>query len=117
MRARARSGCRCSGCNRPDADFRGFAGTVSGGTVSPGDAVRVLPSGRETAVERIVTCDGDLDVAAAGQAVTLTLADEIDVSRGDMIAAADRRARGRRPVRGDDRVDGRGADAARALPT
>ena len=75
--------------NRPDLDFRGFAGTIAGGVVRPGDAVRVLPSGRESTVERIVTYDGDLDVAVAGQSVTLTLADEIDVSRGDVIAATD----------------------------
>jgi bifunctional enzyme CysN/CysC len=74
--------------SRPDADFRGFAGTVSGGTVKPGDRVRVLPSGRETAVERVVTADGDLAEAVAGQAVTLTLTDEVDVSRGDLLAAA-----------------------------
>jgi bifunctional enzyme CysN/CysC len=74
---------------RPDAEFRGFAGTVAGGTLRPGDRVRALPSGRESTVERIVTYDGDLDVAEAGQAVTVTLADEIDVSRGDVLAAAD----------------------------
>ncbi len=74
---------------RPDAEFRGFAGTVAGGTLRPGDRVRALPSGRESTVERIVTYDGDLDVAEAGQAVTVTLADEIDVSRGDVLAGAD----------------------------
>jgi bifunctional enzyme CysN/CysC len=74
---------------RPDAEFRGFAGTIAGGTLRPGDRVRALPSGRESTVERVVTYDGDLDVAVAGQAVTVTLADEIDVSRGDVIAAAD----------------------------
>jgi bifunctional enzyme CysN/CysC len=73
---------------RPDADFRGFAGTITGGKVRPGDRIRVLPSGRETAVERIVTCDGDLDVAVAGQAITLTLGDEVDVGRGDVLADA-----------------------------
>ncbi len=75
--------------NRPALDFRGFAGTVLSGSVRPGDRVRVLPSGHTTAVSRIVTADGDLDVAVAGQAVTLTLADEIDISRGDVIAQAD----------------------------
>jgi bifunctional enzyme CysN/CysC len=75
--------------NRPNLDFRGFAGLVAGGTVAPGDAVRVLPSGRTTTIERIVTLDGDLDHAVAGQSVTLTFADEIDCSRGDVIAAAD----------------------------
>jgi bifunctional enzyme CysN/CysC len=75
---------------RPDLDFRGFAGTVAGGTIRPGERVRVLPSGRESTVERIVTFEGDLDRAVTGQAVTLTLADEIDVSRGDVLADAER---------------------------
>jgi len=75
--------------NRPDLDFRGFAGLIASGTVRPGDAIRVLPSGKTSAVSRIVTADGDLDVAVAGQAVTLTLADEVDCSRGDVIAAAE----------------------------
>jgi bifunctional enzyme CysN/CysC len=77
--------------NRPDLDFRGFAGTIAGGSVSPGDRIVVLPSGRESTVDRIVTYDGDLPVAVAGQSVTLTLADEIDVSRGDMLARSDDR--------------------------
>ncbi|MGV1683148.1 sulfate adenylyltransferase subunit CysN [Sphingopyxis sp. NJF-3] len=75
--------------NRPNLDFRGFAGQIASGTVKPGDAVRILPSGKTTAIDRIVTLDGDLDQAVAGQSVTLTLADEIDCSRGDVIAAAD----------------------------
>ena len=75
--------------NRPDLDFRGFAGPVVGGRVRPGDRVRVVPSGHDTEVTRIVTADGDLDEAVAGQSVTLVLADEIDVSRGDVLAAAD----------------------------
>jgi bifunctional enzyme CysN/CysC len=75
--------------NRPDLDFRGFAGMIAGGSVRPGDAVRALPSGRTSTVARIVTKDGDLDVAVAGQSVTLTLSSEIDVSRGDVLAAAD----------------------------
>ena len=74
--------------NRPNLDFRGFAGTIVGGTVSPGEKVKVLPSGRESRVARIVTLDGDLDRAVAGQSVTLTLEDEIDVSRGDVLATA-----------------------------
>ena len=74
--------------NRPDQDFRGFAGTVASGTVRVGDALRALPSGRQSRVARIVTLDGDLDQAIAGQAVTLTLEDEIDVSRGDVLAEA-----------------------------
>ncbi len=75
--------------NRPNLDFRGFAGLIASGSVKPGDAVRVLPSGKTSTVARIVTLDGDLDQAVAGQSVTLTLADEIDCSRGDVIAAAD----------------------------
>ncbi len=75
--------------NRPDLDFRGFAGPVVGGRVRPGDRVRVVPSGHDTEVARIVTADGDLDEAVTGQSVTLVLADEIDISRGDVIAAAD----------------------------
>jgi len=74
--------------NRPNLDFRGFAGTIASGAISAGDRVVVLPSGRESEVARIVTFGGDLDVAVAGQSVTLTLADEIDVSRGDVIATA-----------------------------
>jgi bifunctional enzyme CysN/CysC len=75
--------------NRPNLDFRGFAGLIAAGTVKPGDAVRVVPSGKTSTVERIVTFDCDLDQAVAGQSVTLTLADEIDCSRGDVIALAD----------------------------
>ncbi|XUL93873.1 sulfate adenylyltransferase subunit CysN [Streptomyces galilaeus] len=74
--------------NRPDLDFRGFSGMLAGGSVRPGDRVRVLPSEQESTVARIVTADGDLDEAVAGQSVTLTLADEVDVSRGDILAAA-----------------------------
>ena len=75
--------------NRPDLDFRGFAGTIASGGVTPGDRVRIVPSGRVTTVSRIVARGGDLAEAQAGQSVTLTLADEVDCSRGDMIAAAD----------------------------
>ena len=74
--------------NRPNLDFRGFAGLISEGVVRPGDAIRVVASGRTSTVARIVSLDGDLDEAVAGQSVTLTLADEIDCSRGDVIAAA-----------------------------
>ena len=74
--------------NRPSQDFRGFAGTIAGGSVRPGDAVRVLPSGRQSRVARIVTREGDLREAVAGQSVTLTLEDETDVSRGDVLAGA-----------------------------
>ena len=74
--------------NRPNLDFRGFSGLIATGTVKPGDAVRVLPSGKTSTVSRIVTLDGDLQQATAGQSVTLCLADEIDCSRGDVLAAA-----------------------------
>jgi bifunctional enzyme CysN/CysC len=73
--------------NRPNPDFRGFSGTIASGTVRPGDRVTVADSGRETSVTRIVTYDGDLAEAGAGQAVTLTLADEVDIARGDLLAA------------------------------
>jgi bifunctional enzyme CysN/CysC len=75
--------------NRPNLDFRGFSGQIATGTVKPGDAVRVLPSGKTSTVSRIVTLDGDLEQAVAGQSVTLCFADEIDCSRGDVIAIAD----------------------------
>jgi bifunctional enzyme CysN/CysC len=75
--------------NRPNLDFRGFSGQIAGGRVRPGDRIRVLPSGRATSVTRIVTKDGDLAEAVAGQSVTLTFADEIDCSRGDVVACAD----------------------------
>ena len=75
--------------NRPNLDFRGFSGLIASGTVRPGDAVRVLPSGKTSTVSRIVMLDGDLQEAVAGQSVTLCFADEIDCSRGDVIAAAD----------------------------
>ena len=75
--------------NRPHLDFRGFAGQISAGLVHPGDPVRVLPSGKTTTVKSIATFDGDLTQAVAGQSVTLTFADEIDCSRGDVIVRAD----------------------------
>ena len=74
--------------NRPDHSFRGFAGQVAAGRVAPGDRVRILPAGREAVVRRIVTADGDLAQAVAGQSVTLTFDREEDVSRGDLLAAA-----------------------------
>ncbi len=73
--------------NRPDLDFRGFSGTVASGRVRPGDPVTVAASGRQTKVARIVTFDGDLPEAKAGDAVTLTLADEVDIARGDLLSA------------------------------
>jgi bifunctional enzyme CysN/CysC len=72
--------------NRPNLDFRGYAGTIVSGTVRPGDPVVISPSGRQSTVARIVAYDGDLELAVAGESVTLTLADEIDVTRGDVIA-------------------------------
>ena len=74
--------------NRPDQNFRGFAGQIASGAVTPGAEVRILPSGRTTRIERVVTLDGDLEEAVAGHSVTLTFVDEIDCSRGDVIAAA-----------------------------
>jgi bifunctional enzyme CysN/CysC len=73
--------------NRPDSDFRGFSGLVVSGIVRPGERIRVLPSGSESTVARIVTYDGDLDEAVAGESITITLCDEVDISRADVIAA------------------------------
>lgn len=73
--------------NRPNLDFRGFSGQVVRGTVRPGDRIRVLPAGTTSEVARIVTMDGDLEQAAAGDSVTLTLTTEIDASRGDLISS------------------------------
>ena len=75
--------------NRPNLDFRGYSGMVVRGNIKPGDSVRVLPSGKESRVARVVTSDGDLEQAISGQSITLTLTDEIDISRGDILAAAD----------------------------
>ena len=72
--------------NRPNLDFRGFSGTIVSGRIKPGDEIVVANSGRKSAVRRIVTMDGDLDEALPGEAVTLTLADEIDISRGDLLS-------------------------------
>ena len=74
--------------NRPNLDFRGFSGLIASGSVRRGDRIKALPSGRDSTVDRIVTFTGDLPEAVAGQSVTITLADEIDVSRGDVLAAA-----------------------------
>ena len=73
--------------NRPNLDFRGFSGTIVSGRIKPGDDVVVAKSGRRSAIKRIVTMDGDLDEALPGDAVTITLADEIDISRGDLLSA------------------------------
>jgi bifunctional enzyme CysN/CysC len=75
--------------NRPNLDFRGFSGQIATGTVHPGDAIRVLPSGKTSTIKKIVTLDGEQQEAVAGQSVTLCFDDEIDCSRGDVIAAAD----------------------------
>ncbi|UXC93296.1 sulfate adenylyltransferase subunit CysN [Sphingobium sp. RSMS] len=75
--------------NRPNLDFRGFSGQIATGTIRKGDAIRVLPSGKTSTVSRIVTLDSDLDEAVAGQSVTLCFTDEVDCSRGDVIAASD----------------------------
>jgi len=75
--------------NRPNLDFRGFSGTIASGSVRVGDVVKALPNAKESKVKSIVTYDGDLDYAVAGEAITLTLEDEIDISRGDVIAGKD----------------------------
>ena len=75
--------------NRPNLDFRGFSGTIASGTVRVGDRVKALPNAQESTVKSIVTYDGELDSAVAGEAITLTLEDEIDISRGDVIAGKD----------------------------
>jgi len=76
--------------NRPDHDFRGYSGTIVGGTIRAGQPVQALPSGRRSRIARITTFDGDLAEAVVGQAVTLVLEDEIDVSRGDVLCEEDR---------------------------
>ena len=75
--------------NRPNLDFRGFSGLITSGSIKPGDAIRVLPSGKTSTVKSIVTMDGDLEEAVAGQSITLTFNDEIDCSRGAVITKAD----------------------------
>ena len=75
--------------NRPNLDFRGFSGLISTGSVKPGDAIRVLPSGKTSTVTKIVTLEGEQDEAVAGQSVTICFADEVDCSRGNVIATAD----------------------------
>jgi bifunctional enzyme CysN/CysC len=72
--------------NRPDLDFRGYSGTIASGTIRPGDEVIVAPSGRRTRIERIVTHAGEQEFSVAGESVTLTLTDELDITRGDLIA-------------------------------
>lgn len=81
--------------NRPNLDFRGFCGTVAAGELQPGELITTLPSGKQSKVTRIVTADGDLDLAVASEAITITLEDEIDISRGDVIYT------GNKPMFGD----------------
>ena len=96
---------------RPDDVFRGYAGQIVSGTVRTGDRITAWPSGRSARVNRIVTFDGDLDLAFAPMSVTLTLDDEIDISRGDVLTL---RAAARQPaLRGRARVDGRAAARSR----
>ena len=78
--------------NRPNSEFRGFSGTIAGGMISVGDPICVLPSGKQSTIKSINTFDGDLASASVGQAITLVLTDEIDVSRGDMICHQDKQA-------------------------
>ena len=94
---------------RPNQDFRGYAGQIASGTVRPGDEVCALPSGRRSRIKTITTFDGDLDAAFAPMSVTLTLEDELDLSRGDMLAHADQPARRRRPFRNPPGLAGPGA--------
>ncbi|NRA16465.1 MAG: sulfate adenylyltransferase subunit CysN [Oceanospirillaceae bacterium] len=75
--------------NRPNLDFRGFSGQIASGVIKPGDKIRTLPSGKQSTIAKIVTYNGELDQAVAGQSVTITLEDEIDISRGDTLCAAD----------------------------
>ena len=75
--------------NRPNLDFRGFSGQIAAGSIQPGDRVKSMPSGKQSTVQRIVTATGDLEQAIAGQSVTITLDDEIDCSRGDVLVSAE----------------------------
>lgn len=75
--------------NRPSSDFRGFAGTIASGCMRPGDKIRIQPSGKDTTIKRIATQDGDLLAAYSGSAVTITLNDEVDLSRGDLVSSFD----------------------------
>ena len=101
---------------RPNLDFRGFAGTVASGIIRKGDEVMVLPSGKRSRVKSIVTYDGELEEAFAPMAVTVTLTDEVDVSRGDMLVRPTAR-RTSAADRGDGGVDGRAAVRARRTYT
>ena len=100
--------------NRPNLDFRGFSGFISGGNIRPGDIVRILPAGRDTRISRVVTYDGDLDSGVSGQSVTLTFTEEIDCSRGDLLQFARLAREGRRPAGGEAPVAGARAAATSA---
>ncbi len=102
--------------NRPNLDFRGFAGTIASGSVKPGDEIAVLPSGQTTRVKAHHRRRRRARCREAGDAVTLTLADEIDIARGDMLAAVARAPAGRRPVRRASGLDVGRPPAARAAP-
>ena len=91
--------------NRPNHEFRGFSGTVASGEVAPGDPIQVMGSSRASRVKEIVTFDGPLARASSGDAVTLTLEDEIDIARGDMLVPPRCAVRIRRPVRRASRLD------------
>ena len=84
--------------NRPHLDFRGFAGTIPSGRVARGEPIVVAGSGKQSTVKTILVADQEKESAEAGDAVTLTLADEVDIARGDVLAQPDEPARGRRPV-------------------
>ncbi len=98
--------------NRPDSEFRGFAGQIVGGSVAPGDTVHVLPAGTTATIGRIITADGDLARAVSPQSVTLTLTEEIDVSRGDMLAGVDDPPGVADRIRSPHHLDGRRTHAA-----
>ncbi len=73
--------------NRPDSTFRGFSGRIASGTIKPGDLIKIIPGNQQTIVSRLVTYDGDLDEARAGQSITITIKDELDISRGTMLSS------------------------------
>ena len=102
--------------NRPHLDFRGFAGTIPSGRIARGDRVVAADSGRESTVMSLLVADRKVDAAEAGDAVTLTLTDEIDIARGDVLSNTDKPSGSRRSVRGASLMDERRADAAQAAP-
>ena len=102
--------------NRPHLDFRGFAGSIASGTVKAGDNVVVASSGRLSKIARVISSDGDVGEAAAGDAVTLVLSDEIDIARGDVLTHPDKSARSRRPIHRAYHLDERRDASSRAAP-